>query len=150
MTIVNLLMDLHATYTFNAPPARVWELLIDPAVVAACLPGCDTLEAIGDDRYRAKLTMGIAAVTGTYEGTVAIVDKQPPRSYKLLVDGRGAPGFLNGEGAIELAADGDQTHVSVRGKVQVGGLIARVGQRLIGSVSKMMMDRFFACLQEKI
>lgn len=143
-------MDLHATYIFDAPPARVWGLLIDPAAVAACLPGCDALEPLGEDRYRAKLTMAIAAVTGSYEGTVAIVDKQPPRSYKLLVEGRGTPGFVNGDGAIELAADGDRTQVTVRGQVQVGGLIARVGQRLLGSVSKMMMDRFFACLQEKI
>jgi carbon monoxide dehydrogenase subunit G len=39
--------------------------------------------------------------------------------------------------------------VEVAGDVRVGGAIARVGQRLLGGVSRMMMDRFFGCLQQK-
>ena len=142
-------MQVEGRYSFNAPTQKVWDLLIDPDIVAQCLPGCEKLEPLGDDQYRATLNVGIAAVSGRYAGSVSIRDKQPPRSYKLLVDGSGGPGFVKGEVAIVLAQDGDKTLVHVNGDVRVGGLVARVGQRMLGSVSKMMMDRFYACLQTK-
>ena len=70
-----------------------------------------------------------------------------PASYRLTAEGKGRPGFVNGSSAITLRADGKATVVDVTGTVQTGGAIVRLGQRLIGSVSKMMLDRFFACLQ---
>jgi len=143
-------MDLNGTYTFDAPPARVWDLLMDPAVISACIPGCQGMEPDGEDRYKVKLTVAIAAITGGYEGTVQISDKVQPSSYKLTVEGQGKPGFAKGTCAISLRADGDKTVVDVNGTVQTGGPIARVGQRLIGGVSKMMQDRFFGCLQGKV
>ena len=142
-------MDLQGTYSFDAPAAVLWDRLIDPDVVARCLPGCDGLEPAGDDTYRVKLTMTVAAISGSYEGTIAIVDKQPPRAYRLLINGQGRSGFVKGEATLELAEEDGKTLVNVRGTAEVGGLIARVGQRLIGSVSKMMMDRFFACLSDR-
>jgi carbon monoxide dehydrogenase subunit G len=144
-------MDVSASYTFAAPPATVWTLLIDPEVVGACLPGCERLEPLGDDRYRAELKLAVASISGQYLGTVTILDKRPPHSYRLVVEGSGKPGFVKGEVVIELVGQPDKTTtVHVKGDGQVGGLIARVGQRLLGSVSKMMMDRFFACLQQKV
>jgi len=143
-------MDLNGSYTFEAPPARVWDLLMDPAVISSCIPGCDSMEPEGEDRYKVKLTVAIAAITGGYEGTVAITDKVQPSSYRLTVEGQGKPGFAKGNSAITLRAEGDKTIVDVSGTVQTGGPIARVGQRLIGGVSKMMLDRFFACLQGKV
>ena len=144
-------MEVSATYTFDAPRQRVWELLIDPQVIAGCLPGCEAMEPTGDDTYRAILTIGIAAITGRYEGTVRMSDKDEPAGYTLVVEGKGKPGFVNGSANVSLAeADGGaRTSVAVTGRAQVGGTIARVGQRLLGGVSKMMMDRFFACLQER-
>ena len=65
-----------------------------------------------------------------------------------MVEGQGRPGFVKGRSVIALRADGATTIVDVAGTVQTGGPIARLGQRLIGGVSKMMLDRFFACLQE--
>ena len=140
-------MVLSGSYEFKAAPDVVWNLLIDPSVVARCLPGCHRLEPVGEDRYRAELTLAVAALTGEYTATVAILDKNPPHSYKLVVDGRGSPGFVKGEGTIELVPQGDGTLVTVAGHAHAGGLIARVGQRLLGSVSKMMVDRFFTDLQ---
>jgi len=142
-------MDVSGSYTFTAPPVDVWKLLNDPIVVASCLPGCDRLEPIDEEHYRAELTLAIAAVTGRYSGTVAILDKRPPHSYRLVVQGQGSPGFVMGEATVELVELQESTIVNVRGQGQVGGLMARVGQRLLGAASKMMMDRFFGCLQAK-
>jgi uncharacterized protein len=143
-------MDISGTYTFNAPPQRVWDLLMDPLVIASCIPGCEKLEPDGDDRYRARLNVALAAITGSYDGTVTLSDKLPHNSYRLTVEGQGKPGFVKGNATISLRPDGATTIVDVGGVVQTGGPIARLGQRLIGNVSKMMQDRFFACLQGKV
>ena len=143
-------MDITGSYTFNASPQRVWDLLMDPAVIASCIPGCESLEPDGDDRYRARLKVALAAITGSYDGTVTLSDKAPPNSYRLTVEGQGKPGFVKGNATIALRSDGANTIVDVGGTVEAGGMIARLGQRLIGNVSKMMQDRFFACLQGKI
>ena len=143
-------MKITATYTFDAPRQAVWDLLQDTEAIAACLPGCEALDPIDEHRYRATLTVGIAAVTGRYEGTVEMQDLDPPNSYRLVVEGRGKPGFIKGGGALTLTDQDGGTRVDVEGDAEGGGTIARMGQRLIGSVSKMMMDRFFSCLRSRL
>jgi uncharacterized protein len=143
-------MEITGSYQFAASPERVWQLLMDPAVLSSCIPGCERFDPTGDDRYTVTLTVGIAAITGTYTGTVHLVDQMPPTSYRLVVEGQGRPGFVKGSSAVTLKATGDATEVTVTADVQSGGPIARVGQRLMGGVAKMMMDRFFGCLQAKL
>jgi carbon monoxide dehydrogenase subunit G len=143
-------MEISGSYTFNAPPDRVWALLMDPAVLSSCIPGCDRFEPDGADRYSVTLTIGLAAITGTYNGTVVLTDMIPNTSYGLVVEGQGRPGFVKGTSAIALRADGETTVVDVSATVQTGGPIARLGQRLVGGVAKMMMDRFFDCLRSKL
>lgn len=143
-------MDISGSYTFDVPPAQVWALLMDPAAIAACIPGCEKLEPDGEDRYRARMTVALAAITGTYDGIVVISDKVESSSYRLTVEGQGRPGFVKGNAAIVLRENGTGTIVDVSGTVQTGGPIARVGQLLTTSASKMMQDRFFACLQGKV
>lgn len=128
---------------------------MDPARIASCIPGCERLEPDGADRYKAAITIGMAAITGTYEGTVVMTDKVEGQSYRLAVEGQGRPGFVKGDAAItlrEVASEsgGPNTIVDVKGTVQMGGTIARLGQRLIASAAKMMQDRFFACMQAKL
>jgi carbon monoxide dehydrogenase subunit G len=143
-------MDITGSFTFNAPPDRVWALLMDPAVLSSCIPGSDRFEPDGVDRYNVTLTVGLAEITGTYNGTVVLTDMVPPTSYGLVVEGQGRPGFLKGTSAIVLRGEGAATVVEVSATVQTGGAIARLGQRLIGGVAKMMMDRFFECLKSKL
>jgi carbon monoxide dehydrogenase subunit G len=141
-------MEVEGTYIFDAPKARVWELLLDPTSLASCMPGCERLEPLGDDRYQATLSVGVGAIRGKYEATITIADQVPTCSYRLIVEGSGSPGFFRGEARISLEELDGKTLVRVQGEAQVGGTVARVGQRLMGSVNKMMMDRFFACLQK--
>ncbi len=143
-------MEIKATYPFDAPPERVFDALIDPGVVAACLPGCEKLEPTGEREYAAVLTIGIAAVAGRYRGTVRIAELNRPQSYAIAVAGRGGAGFVSGEGKVTLRPEGGKTVVAVAGSAKVGGAVARVGQRLLGGVSKMMTDRFFQCLKQKV
>jgi len=142
-------MHLSATYVFNAPVDRVWALLMDTDRVAACLPGCKGLHPIGDDRYEADLAVSVAAISGNFKGTIALQDRDPPRSYRLLVEGKGRPGFVKGEAKVALTPDGERTTVQIEADAEAGGMIARVGQRLLEGVARMTMDRFYECLSKQ-
>ena len=141
-------MDIAGSYTFDMPPEQVWTLLMDPAVISSCIPGCDTFEPTGPNSYRARLTIALAAITGSYDGLVTLSGLVPNTSYRLTAEGKGRPGFVKGNAAVILRVEGTTTIVDVSGTVQTGGPIARLGQRLLGGVSKMMLDRFFESMVE--
>jgi len=142
-------MEIASTYKFPAAPADVWALLMDPDAIKSCLPGCRELKPIGDNRYQADMTIGVAAVSGTFAATVTLSDQQPHESYRLSVDATGKPGFAKGSALVVLAPAAEGTEVRVTASAEVGGLIARVGQRLIDGVARMTMDRFFGCLASR-
>lgn len=144
-------MKLNGSYTFDAPPERVWALLLSPEALKSCVPGCEKLEPTGDDAYAATMKVGVAAIRGTYNGKVSIVDKNEPTSYTLNVEGSGGPGFVRGAAKISLSPEGEgQTKVAVDADGQVGGTVAGVGQRMLGGVAKMLMDQFFNCMRKQI
>lgn len=136
-------MKIEGRYPFKAPRERVWQVLLDPKILAQCMPGCEDLKEIGPDQYEATVKIGIAAVKGTYKAKVSIKEKQPPSHYVLSGQGSGGPGFMQGDVAIDLEEKGGETEVNYNTDAKVGGLIAGVGQRMIGGISKMMVDQFF-------
>lgn len=143
-------MNLNATYDIHARPERVWDLLMDIDAIGKCLPGCKGLKPIGPDRYEVELGVTVAAVAGSFKGTVALEDKAPPGSYTLVVEGSGRQGFIKGRARVTLEpADNDSTRVRIAATADVGGMIARVGQRLLEGVGRTMMDRFYACLAKQ-
>ena len=143
-------MELTGTYTLDGSVDAVWALLMDTSAIAACVPGCRELRAIGDDRYRAEVSVPIAAVTGQFEATIALEDKRPPHGYTLVVNATGRPGFVRGRSVVTLSPGDTGTMVRVDATADVGGAAARVGQRLLEGAARMMMDRFFGCLRTKL
>lgn len=143
-------MTLDGIHHFKAPRDRVWAAFTDPAVLARVTPGCDKLEPTGPDEFQATLSVGIAAVKGVYQGRLAITDKNPPESYTLRVEGSGRPGFVKGVGRLTLVEEQGGTRVSIQAEAQVGGVIAAVGQRLLGAASRMLMEQFFSALEAEI
>ena len=141
-------MEVKGDYSFDAPVGRVWGLLLDVDNLARCMPGCEKLVPLGDDRYEATLSIGVGSIRGTYLATITLADQVQMRSYKLTFEGNGSSGFVRGEALVTLEEQEGKTLVKVEGNAQVGGTIARVGQSLMASVNKMMLDRFFTCLQE--
>ena len=143
-------MKVEGSYQLKADAGRVWELLNDASVLADCIPGCKSLKASGKNAYEAEMSVGIGMIRGTYSGRVEIVDPKPPKSYRLRISGEGPGGFIKGDALVELeAASGGETTVTVSGEGEVGGLLARVGQRLVGQASKSLMNQFFDCLGKK-
>ena len=136
-------MKLEGSYDVKAPRPKVWNAFLDPDTLRQAIPGCEKLELIGNDEYKATLKIGVAAVKGTFEGKVRLLDKKPPESYRLAAEGSGGPGFVRADTVITLTDADGGTRVSYSADVQIGGLIAGVGQRMLGGVSKMMADQFF-------
>ena len=99
-------------------------------MLAKAMPGCEGLEKIGEDEYRMKIKMALAAVSGAFDGKIKIVDQLPPSSLRLLGEGQGKIGFVKGDGLMKLTPVESGTEVAYEGDVQVGGTIAAVGQRL--------------------
>ncbi|HYS17942.1 MAG TPA: carbon monoxide dehydrogenase subunit G [Candidatus Binatia bacterium] len=141
-------MKLEGSYDVKAPRQKVWTAFLDPETLRQAIPGCEKLELIGPDEYKATLKIGVAAVKGTFEGKVRLLDKKPPESYRLAADGSGGPGFVRADTVITLTDIEGGTRVSYSADVQIGGLIAGVGQRMLGGVSKMMADQFFNKMSE--
>ena len=143
-------MKVDGSYTFAAPRQKVWDLLQDPDVLVGCIPGCKSFEASGDDAYEVELRIGVGPVVGSYKASVEIGDKKPPDSYRLTVKGGGAMGTARGEALLSFVEEGDRTTVEIEAEAHVTGVVARVGQRMMGSASKMIMKQFFDCITSRI
>jgi carbon monoxide dehydrogenase subunit G len=143
-------MRLTLESTVEAERERVFAALLDPAVLQRCIPGCESLTETGPDAYAATLKVGVAGMKGTYTGKAAIANKQPPDSLTLSIDGKGGPGFVRGSAVLKLSADGGTTRVACDADVQVGGLIAAVGSRLVEAAARKMADEFFRQLAAEI
>ena len=143
-------MKLEGKHTFQAPKERVWELLTNRITLEKALPGCQKLEEREPGKFDALLKIGIAAVKGTYSGKVEVADPEPPKRYRLVGEGSGNAGFVTGEAIIELDQQDQSTLVTYQAEVQVGGLIAGVGQRMLTGVAKMMLDQFFKNMEQEL
>jgi carbon monoxide dehydrogenase subunit G len=144
-------MKVNGTATLNAPIEQVWAALNDPAVLAATIPGCERLEATGPDSYRMTITAGVASITGTYVGDVALTDQQPFGSFTLRASGSGTPGTVSADVAVRLEELGEgTTALNYDADAVVGGPIGGVGQRVLTAVSKKMARQFFAAVDAVI
>ena len=143
-------MKLEGKYTFKASQQEVWDLFNNIDHLQKAVPGCEKLEETGPDEYDALLKIGIAAIKGTYKGKFQVADQEPPKRYRLIGEGSGTPGFVKGEALIELSQDNQNTLVSYQGEIQVGGLIAGVGQRLISGIAKMLLGQFFKNMRKEL
>ena len=143
-------MELKAEYQFEADPEKVYDSLTDIESVKACLPGCEKMEPIGENRYKAVMSIGVAAVRGRFEGTVEMRDMERPKRYTLAIDGKGKQGFMNGEAVVTIEPSDSGSTLHIESTAKVAGPIARVGQRLLGGAAKMVTDKFFSCMRSRV
>jgi len=143
-------MKVATTSRIQAPRDAVFAALIDPAVLQRTIPGCESFKAVGDDDYEAVLRMGVAGLKGTYTGTAQIREKHPPESLRLSFAGKGGPGFVRGSAVVRLSEDDGFTVVASEADVQVGGVIAAIGSRLIEAAARKLSDDFFNQLAREI
>jgi carbon monoxide dehydrogenase subunit G len=138
-------MNITGTSVLAADRATVWQALNDPAVLVATIPGCQRLEAVGDDAYKMTVAAGVGSIKGVYDGEVRLSDRQEPGSFRMRAQGAGAPGTIGADVTVTLAeAPEGGTHLTYAADAVVGGMIGGVGQRMLTGVSKKMAAEFFA------
>ena len=138
-------MKVTGSAVLNASPDAVFAALNDPLVLTRTIPGCNTLSALGEDRYAMSVTAGVASVKGTYEGQVALTDQQPPDSFVLRANGSGTPGTVDATVKVRLVSIGDgTTRLDYAADAVVGGMVGGVGQRMLSGVARRMAGQFFA------
>lgn len=138
-------MEIKGEYKIAAPREKVFAALNDPAILQACIPGCETLEKTSDTEMKAKVRMRIGPVSASFTGKVTLSDLDPPNGYRISGEGQGgAAGFAKGGAVVTLREDAGDTVLNYNVDAQVGGKIAQVGARLIDGTAKKLADEFFS------
>jgi len=143
-------MEMQASRTLAVTQQQAWEALNDPEVLKLCIPGCDKVEASGENQYAVAMALKIGPVSAKFAGKITLADIVPPESYTIAFDGSGGvAGFGKGTAQVRLEplpADASglplcELHYTVH--ATVGGKIAQLGQRLIDGAAKTMAEDFF-------
>ena len=136
-------MKLSGAYDINLPREKVFTAITDPNVLQRSIEGCEKMVKTAENSYDAHLKLGVAGLKGNYVGKVHLKDVNAPESYTLVMEGKGAPGFVKGTAKITLLDKGKKTELRYEADTQVGGMIAAIGSRLIEAIAKKMADDFF-------
>jgi uncharacterized protein len=139
-------MTMTGEVTLPGDRPKVWAMLNDPAVLKACIPGCQSLDKTSDTSFAAVAKIKIGPVGATFKGKVQLSDIDAPNGYTITGEGEGGiAGFAKGGAKVALAdAEAGGTILKYNVEANVGGKIAQLGSRLIDGVAKKMADQFFA------
>lgn len=144
------MIELAGEYEFAAPRELVWEMMLDPEVLARTIPGCEKLERVDENAFQGRLNIRVGPVQGVFQGKVESTDLHPPTSFHMIVNGNGPAGVVRGEGNITLEAIQAKTLLRYDGSVQVSGRIASVGQRVMDSSAKSIVKQSLQNLDNQI
>ncbi len=134
-----------------APRQRVWEALNDPAYLQACIPGCQSLEKEGDDKFNATAEIKIGPIGARFKGAVTLTELDPPNSY--LISGQGSGGIAGsakGGARVRLSDVAGGTLVSYEVDAEVGGRMAQLGGPIIDATAKQLAGKFFSKFGEMV
>jgi carbon monoxide dehydrogenase subunit G len=145
-------VDQQGEYVVPASQDVVWQALNDPAVLAQCIPGCQSMEKLDDTRFSAKVRAKVGPVSATFDVMLELADIEAPRSYRIEGQVKGGPaGFGKGGARVQLEASGPrQTRLTYKVEASVGGKLAQVGSRLIDAAVRKMADEFFSAFSSEV
>jgi uncharacterized protein len=144
-------MEMTGEQLIPAPQQETWAALNDPAVLKECVPGCESIELIGDSTYQVLMVARVGPVSAKFKGKLTLSDIKPPVSYSIAFEGQGgAAGFAKGGAQVRLNPENDQTRLSYDVKASVGGKLAQIGSRLVDAAARKVADDFFRNFNEKV
>lgn len=142
-------MDMQASRQLAVTQQQAWDALNDPEVLKRCIPGCDKVEATGENQYAVGVSVKIGPVSAKFAGKITLSDIVPPHSYTITFDGQGgAAGFGKGNAQVTLTPAGTGCELAYVVHASVGGKIAQLGQRLVDGAAKGMAEDFFKRFDE--
>jgi uncharacterized protein len=139
-------MELTETHTLPVSQQRAWEALNDTEILRACIPGCESIEAEGENAYAVAMTASVGPVKARFKGRMNLTDIEAPNTYTIVFEGQGgAAGFGKGSAKVNLEPgdDADSTRLSYSANAQVGGKLAQIGSRLVDGAARKIAGEFF-------
>ncbi len=137
-------MDLNETHTLPVPQQLAWEALNDTDILKACIPGCESMEADGENAYNVAMTAAVGPVKAKFKGRMNLIDIDAPHTYTIVFEGQGgAAGFGKGGAKVQLSPEGTGTKLVYQAKANVGGKLAQIGSRLIDAAAGKIANDFF-------
>lgn len=143
-------MKMDGTERIPAPREAVWAALNDPAVLEACIPGCQSLEKVDDTHLKATVQVKMGPVKANFDGEVELANIDAPVSYTIRGEGKGGvAGHASGGADVSLmeVEGGAETELSYDVDAKVGGKIAQLGSRLVDSTARKLAKQFFGNLR---
>ena len=142
-------MPLAGVHQLALPLEQVWAGMLDPDVLQRCIPGCESMQAIGKDRYLATVRLGIGPVSARFQTQIVLSDQRPPGASheagcSLRIEGQ-AGGLGHGQAfvQVQLVQHDANTSLTWQARTQVGGRIAQFGDRLIAATAHKLSHEFF-------
>jgi 2-furoyl-CoA dehydrogenase large subunit len=122
---------------------RVFEMLLDPALLKRIIPGCHELALVGTNAYRADVSLGAGPVRGRFAADVRLTELSPPHAAKL--EGRiiGPLGAASGIGHIRLSQLNEGTRADYDYEIAISGKVAAVGGRMLDGAARAVINLFF-------
>lgn len=143
-------MEVRGEHRFQASRAVTWAALLDPAAIEAATPGCESFVVKAPGVYDVVVKVGIAALKGTYRGTVTVEDARPEDSFRLVLNGDGQPGSFQGDATLDLEEASDGTRLRYRSEIRAQGGLARLGAPLLAGSAKILIGQFFKGMEREI
>jgi len=144
-------MTMSGEARLEASREEVWVKLNDPAVLKACIPGCETFERTDDGCFLAVAKMKVGPVSARFKGRIILSDLDPPNSYKISGEGEGGvAGIVKGGATVSLCEQDGGSLLSYDVEAHVGGKLAQLGRRLVDGAAKKIADAFFANFADAI
>ncbi|WP_135449060.1 CoxG family protein [Tabrizicola caldifontis] len=144
-------MKLSDSREIRAEPAIVWTAILNPEVLKACIPGCQSMTGSVAEGYEAVVKQKVGPVSATFTGLVQLSDIVEGRSLRIVGEGKGGvAGFAKGSADVRLEPVEGGTRLSYDVEASVGGKLAQLGSRIIDGFAKKMADEFFTRFQEAV
>jgi 2-furoyl-CoA dehydrogenase large subunit len=144
------MIRISGSHLIEALPEKVWPWIFDPNRLMSLIPGCQEIWQESESAYRARIQVGIAAVSGTYDTYVQVVKSQPFEFCSLEGDVRGSAGAIQGKAEFGLEQVGEQSRLTYEGEAIITGALATLNTRLIESVVQMLIKMGMANLNKKV
>jgi len=144
-------MQLTDQKDIKADPATVWAAILNPEVLMAAVPGCESMTGTPETGFEAVVVQKVGPVKARFTGVVTLSDMVPGKSLKITGEGKGGPaGFAKGGAEVTLEAIPGGTRLAYAVEANVGGKLAQLGSRIIDGFAKKMADEFFTRFQEAV
>ena len=143
-------MKIENNHILESDLQVVWDSLNDENILRECIPGCQSLSKTSEQSYSVVIRIKVSAITGEYTGNIQIEDVAPLEKYTMVVEGTGSGGSVKAKVTLSLKQVEKGTNIHIAGDATVSGMIARVGQRILGGASRMLINQFFGCIKNKV